>query len=136
MLDIVARILATGAFGDGPVSDALLESFSIHARALLQFFFPINPKADDVLAEDYFAGTEEWERLRGPQPHALEQVNRRVGKEVAHLTYARLGISEEAKQWRILEITEALTDVAKRFRASVKTELLSPQRWRVQEPDA
>src|SRR5688572_21299671 len=94
MLDSLARLLGLGAFGHGPVSNALLESFSIHARALLQFFFPMSPKSDDVLAEDYFGGTAAWEAVRGAEPAALNQVNRRVGKEVAHLTYARLGLSD------------------------------------------
>jgi hypothetical protein len=136
MLDSVARILALGALGQGTVSNALLESFSIHARALLQFFFPLSPKSDDVLAEDYFSGTVAWETVRGPQPEALNQVNRRVGKEVAHLTYTRLGLSEEAKQWRILEVSQALSDVAMRFRTNVKPELLSPKRWVSERPDA
>jgi hypothetical protein len=53
MLESVERLLTLGAFGPGPVSNALLESFSVHARALSQFFFPVTPKSDDVLAEDF-----------------------------------------------------------------------------------
>ncbi len=32
MVDSVARILALGAFGDGPVTNALLESVTLHAQ--------------------------------------------------------------------------------------------------------
>jgi hypothetical protein len=126
MLDRVASLLAHSAFGEGPVRNALLESFTMHARVLLQFFFPKAPRPDDVLAEDYFGGRVAWETVRGTMPVALSQIDARVGKEVAHLTYARLSVADEAKAWKILEIAAALSDVAAVFSKNVNAEALAP----------
>lgn len=127
MLDRVANLLALGAFGEGAMTNALLESFTMHARALFQFFFPKAPRHDDVLAEDYFGGRDAWEAVRGTTPVALSQVDVRVGKEVAHLTYARLSVTEEAKGWKILEIAAALSEVAAVFRTHVNAAALGPR---------
>jgi hypothetical protein len=46
--------LTSGLIGQGIIGNALLESFTIHARALLDFLYPENPWPDDVIAEDFF----------------------------------------------------------------------------------
>ena len=71
MLGRTARLLAMGVFGDGPVKNAVLESFTIHARALLQFFFPSNPRSDDVIAADFLSNAVVWEDARGAMPPIL-----------------------------------------------------------------
>src|SRR5437762_5482408 len=65
MLDRTARLLAMGAFGEGPVRNAILESFTIHARGLIQFFFPKQPRRDDMLAADFLPSVAAWEAARG-----------------------------------------------------------------------
>jgi hypothetical protein len=136
MMDRVASGLASGVFGEGPVANALLESFTLHARGLLQFFFPKAPRDDDVLAQDYFGGKPAWEDVRGDMPPALSQIDFRVGKEVAHLTYARLSVRDEAKGWDIREIAAALTDVAVAFRTHVNPDALGHRFHKSQQPDA
>jgi hypothetical protein len=37
-----------------------LESFVIHARALLQFLYAETPRPDDVIAEDFFEDPSAW----------------------------------------------------------------------------
>jgi hypothetical protein len=127
MLDRLAHLLALSAFGEGPVANALLESFAMHARNLLQFFdVPEKPREDDVLAEDYFGSSEAWESVRGAVPSALRGIAVRVGKEVAHLTYARLKVTEEVKGWRFLEIASAVIHLARQFEAHVDPAYLGP----------
>ncbi len=126
MLDTTARILAIEAFGEGPVRNALLESFTIHARGLLQFFFPNQPRPDDALAVDFLPSASAWETARGDMPPILVDLAARVGKEVAHLTYGRLLVTPDSKPWHFLAVAEALSVVAKTFRSMVPGNLLGP----------
>src|SRR5678816_3490620 len=93
MFGTLARALTSGVFGDGPINNAVLESFTVHARVLLDFLFDPKPRQDDVVAEDFFPETTKWVQIRGDIPPILQQVESRVGKEVAHLTYARLVVT-------------------------------------------
>src|SRR5262245_11022059 len=78
MFVTLARAMATGVFGAGPINNAALESFTVHARVLLDFLFAECPRPDDVVAEDFFVTAEEWPRIRGDMPPVLKQVNARV----------------------------------------------------------
>jgi hypothetical protein len=55
-------------------------------------------------------------------------VAKRVGKEVAHLTYGRLAVTPEAKLWPFPEIAEALNGVLGVFIDSIPKDLLG-DRW-------
>src|SRR6476620_6674648 len=96
----LANGLASGIFGEGPIVNALLESFVIHVRAIMDFLYAEIPQSDDVIAEDVFASPEEWKNMRPMLSEALSQATRRAGKEIAHLTYARLDVTPETKPWR------------------------------------
>jgi len=133
MFDATGRALGGGLFGPGPATNAFLESFTIHTRALLQFLFPKDPKPDDVLAEDYFENPSAWLELRGELPEALGIVNRRVGKEIAHLTYARLDVTPETKGWNIPVIWEAVLRLMQTFAKNAPRGQLGPS-WQAPDP--
>src|SRR5258706_9091666 len=62
-LDMVLGLAALLRHGvaDRRASNACLESLAIHARALIDFFDPgQNPRADDVLAQDFFDRPGDW----------------------------------------------------------------------------
>lgn len=99
---------------DWVARNALLESFTLHARALLDFFYGRRRKKDDALASDFFE-EDAWEQSRPPMAGTLSDVNRRVGKEIAHLTYSRANVTEEAKGWPIVPMYLALASVFGRF---------------------
>ena len=48
MFSTITQTLALGAFGPGPVNNACLESFAIHARVLLAFFYAQDPRECDA----------------------------------------------------------------------------------------
>jgi hypothetical protein len=103
-------------------SNAMIELFTIHARALQDFLYA-TPRGDDVSAADGFpAGV--WESIRGPEPGVLVDARRRTGKEIAHLTYARLERTEENKLWPHQEILDALRTPLFRFQARVNEALV------------
>ena len=98
------------------VINALLESFTIHLRALIDFIWePLNIWEDDAIACDFFNSTEQWKKVRPDFPAALEPARSRTGKEVAHLTYARMEVTPETKGWNIGEMTEAMVRALKVF---------------------
>jgi hypothetical protein len=115
MFHQTAAELIAGRFGEGVVRNALLESFTVHARILLQFFFPASPGDDEVLAAHFFGDTTEWRKLRGAVPASLEKVRSRVGKEIAHLTFDRVEIGPEAKLWHIADMLLEMNGVVAKF---------------------
>jgi len=125
MFDATARALMTGVFGQSVARNAFLESFGIHTRILKEFFHPSGAKDNTVLAEHYFADPMTWRNLRGRLPKALK-VDRRVGTEIAHLTYDRLDVSPEAGHWNILEIWEAMGQLITAFVQHVPPQHLAP----------
>ncbi|MFO0982973.1 MAG: hypothetical protein U1E76_14800 [Planctomycetota bacterium] len=106
---------AYGSAGNPTVQNALLESFAIHVRVLVAFFYddPNPSRPDDVLAEEYFVNPATWRDGRPACPEPLVRVRSRTGKEVAHLTYVRASVVE--KEPPFAEIVRALDRVVARF---------------------
>jgi len=124
MLTSVANGLASGIAGQGPIANALLESFVIHVRAIMDFLYAEKPQSDDVIAEDFFVSPEQWTRIRPALSDVLSQAKRRAGKEVAHLTYARLDVTPESKGLRFIEIAKEVAAVVDIFLKNVPKEKL------------
>jgi hypothetical protein len=126
MLESLAQAMASGVFGQGVLNNAVLESFTLHTRILLDFLYAKEaPRSDDVIAEDFFQDPEQWKSVRPEKSETLNMIHTRVGKEVAHLTYARLKVTPEAKQWPFLQIANELRAVFNKFLEIVPKELLA-----------
>lgn len=127
MFELLAKVLATDLVGKGVLRNALLESFTIHARVLLDFLFDEKPRHDDVVAADFFVDRDAPAHWRPEMPAALSEVDRRVGKEVAHLTYARLELTDESKRWHFRQIAAELHHLLTQFARSVDPSLLAEE---------
>lgn len=90
------------------ITNALLESFAIHLRALIDFLWERDVKPDDALAKDFFETPNQWQEMRPVIPAVFSSVRKRVGKEIAHITYARLHVEPEAKPWPITEMAQEM----------------------------
>jgi len=112
--------------GEGVLHNATLESITVHARALYEFFYGDNPRSEDAVADDFLGGEGRWTDLRGAAAPILESVRRRVGTEIAHLTYGRLEVTPEAKEWSLSEIMRAFDEVLGTFLRNVPAERLGP----------
>jgi hypothetical protein len=124
MLMALAQAMASGISAQGWLTNALLESFVIHFRALVDFFYPPpTAKPDDVLATDFFDDPGEWERVRPPLSEALKRGRGRAHKEIAHLTYARQEVTPETKPWAFVEIANEMGTLMQLFRETAKMEL-------------
>ena len=98
--------------GDDVLWDALVESFLIHFRALVDFLF-LRPSNDDVAAKHYVPSGADMHTC---VPPSLRRLKRRVHKEVAHLTYARTLRSEpEDREWPFLDIARKLGEELRDF---------------------
>jgi len=128
MLTSVAHAIASGMSSNGWLLNALLESFVIHFRALLDFFYPAeNPKQDDVLAKDYFDDGG-WDKIKPKLSDALAKEKVRAHKEIAHLTYARLNVTPETKNWAFIDIANEMNAVMEVFLKHVPKARLG-SRW-------
>lgn len=113
MLRETAAALQGKGIGPRSFRNALLETFLIHYRNLLDFFYADKKHwlRHDVKAADYVADAREW-RARRPRMDKEASSNReRVNAQLAHLTYRRLRYDQ--RNWsdrRMLRQIEELLD--------------------------
>jgi hypothetical protein len=104
------------------VEMALVESFAMHARALVDFFFREKGRSDDAFASHFFSHRT-WEKLRLSQGPWISEVRQpaldRFGKEIAHLNYHRVTLAEQARGWPVVQIAGAIGEVLWVFGANV-----------------
>ena len=108
MLTTLARELSTGIAGQ----------VVIHNEC---------PRPDDVIAEDFLPAPDEWAKIRSPKTELLKTIHKRVGKEAAHLTYARLHVTPETKGWAFLQIEKDIGAALSRFLEVAPKSLLGPR---------
>jgi hypothetical protein len=103
MLVDCSRKLATTQHSDCVTHNALVESRALHARNLIDFFTFTRETAreDDLVSSDFGLPT-------APISNA-DQIRRRVGKQVAHLTMERfLDHEADSKAWSQHELRPLL----------------------------
>ncbi len=128
MLTEMARVMASGTTYERAIKNSFIESFTIHARVLLKFLYDENPRLDDVIADDFFPTSQEWKEVRPEMTKILKKIYGRVGKEVAHLTYARQDVTPETKPWNYPQIAHDIMVSFNEFLRIVPEEFLG-QRW-------
>lgn len=92
---------------------ALLESWVLHVRNLIDFFYAPKRLDDIVMVE--FASDEDGIGDFPDITTELERARERANKEMAHLTYSRVGKSEADRQWAVGLITVQLIERMKAF---------------------
>jgi hypothetical protein len=115
---LVLRIGEMLIVGEYPqwLMNAAVESFGIHVRAQLEFLYADSRKFDDDgIALDLVRNGEEWRATRGKRPRLLVEVAQRANKEIAHITFHRVALDEQARQWHVGNVHEALARVLKLF---------------------
>lgn len=102
---------------EGFAHNAILESFAIHVRNLIEFFFNDTQKYnDDVLADHYFDHEKnEWKNIRPIQSPLLKSTIKQAHKQIAHLTYSRNNFSDDQKLWRFVNIVDEIENVMKNY---------------------
>lgn len=74
------------------LSNALLHAFLLAARSLLGFLYSDQPRASDIIAEDYFDDPDQWRRDRlVPEPEMENgELVGLISKRLVHLTWDRI----------------------------------------------
>lgn len=96
---------------------AVLEAFLLHARNIIFFFYKseASGQPDDAVAENFFSNPKHWQQVRGKKPSLIENVQTRMGKNLAHLTYKRLGLTDKERKWPCDDIYSHLITLLKLF---------------------
>jgi len=134
MLRGTMTLLATGTIGQSLLSNALIESFTVHARVLIHFLYPSErPHPTDVLAEDFF-NAGDWVEKRPDEPEVFRAARGRVNKEIAHLTYDRQFVTPELKGWNFVTLGNAILEIMQFFMGAIPKQLLG-SRWQQVDPE-
>lgn len=120
--DLTVKLMNRHHRDDPVVENALLESFGIHSRNLIDFLWLGRPMKDtDAIASDYVI---DWKAPA--MSERLSGVKDRVGKEMVHLSYKRLDV--EHKGWQVLGIGPEITSAFGAFAMAVPTDRV-PDGW-------
>jgi hypothetical protein len=110
---------------DQVVENALLMSFGVHNRNLIDFLWLDQPMKDtDALARDW---VDAWEAPA--MSEHLAKVKNRVGKEMVHLSYNRLDVPDDEKGWTVLGIGPEVIGAFAKFATEAPDDLV-PDGWR------
>ena len=129
MFERLALGMASGIAGEGVINNALMESFVIHLRVLLDFFYTDKTEQDDIIAAHFFIDPEIWKKARPDKTPLLLEAEKRANKEVAHLTYTRLDKTPEQKNWEFLLILSDVNKVKEAFLNILPPRHLLGERW-------
>ena len=123
MMKDVAILLSAGHQYSRIVGNALVESYVIHARALIMFLYYAPREDDDVMAVNYFPDGE-WQKMHPEMPPVLRKTLERANKEVAHLTTFRIGKELVEKRWEHRFIARGIFDIFRVFFDEVSATLM------------
>jgi len=108
--------------------NAYVESFAIHLRSLLDFFYSDSQQAhkEDVLAEHYFKDPSYWNNNRPKLSDTeISRIKGRIGTEIAHLSYKRILLSDADKLWPFIKLKMYVLNALDVFIDHVDRKLLS-----------
>jgi hypothetical protein len=107
----------------GTETSAFVESFGVHLRNLIDFFYR-EGRGNDVTAQDFLEATATW---KPGEPAILTKAHQRANKELNHLTQARISGSPPEKAWDTAALLKEIDLVAKVFAAKASTKKLHPE---------
>jgi hypothetical protein len=118
MFTTLANGLSSGVFGENnPLGDAVIDSFILHTKTLMDFFYSKdNPRPDQVIAEDFFPSPETWQELRPKKTELIKAVEARmaearIAQESARLTYTKQDTIPGDRLWYLIPIINELSNV-------------------------
>lgn len=107
------------------VDNAVLESFAIHLRNLLDFFYPDRVTDDDIVAADYYPSGSLPADFP-PKSQHLNEAEIRAHKQVSHLTTKRLPANHEGKAWHVMPLMCDMAKIVGVFITTASSERLHP----------
>jgi hypothetical protein len=105
------------------MSSVLLESYVVHLRTLIEFFY-FKPKDGYVRAADFFASAGEW---RPTKTTRLSAALARSSGEANHLTWDRKNDTPPDKEWDVTGLRDDIDAVARDFATKALSGRLHPE---------
>jgi hypothetical protein len=105
---------------------ALLESWVLHVRNVIDFLYPVRPRETDVIAAD-FHQEGAWSALCPTISSSLQEAKRRADKELAHMTTGRIAGTPPEKVWEVSALAAELTPLMRLFADKAVASRLSPR---------
>ena len=97
-----------------------VESFAIHVRNAIEFFYVDDPRPTDIRAEHYVRGGVVWPTMRPRAlPGLLGNSYIRAHKQVAHLTIERATAAPQDFEWPVDEIMSLLNGKLTDFKGAI-----------------
>lgn len=126
MLCAVAANIADGKVtGDWGSMNAHIESFAIHCRNMIFFFYAHDPankaglaRDNDILAVDFFKKDADWTGVCPPISTILVDAKPKADKQVAHITEQRRELNQPTgpiAPWQIGDIVRDIARVVEAF---------------------
>jgi hypothetical protein len=103
--------------------NALLESFAIRTRVLLEFFFDKKPGPNGARVFQFCLDGQWVVKI----PKVLKPINWRASSEIAHASFVRIRHSEETRKWNTRAITQALEELVWEFARVARPELIDQE---------
>ena len=132
----IARHLSTSAIPGSRVSNnAHVESFAIHSRALLCFFFGQDTESGfscrktDVLATRFFNESDQWAVQWSQHTPLVDHAKQQADKHVAHITTHRRGVNHlggAESIWQLGQIAQMFVRLMTAFLDTVPKGNLAP----------
>ena len=98
------------------LTNLLVQSFAIHCRNLVNFFYPTKPpQHDDVVAAYFFPGKRFPPSFPAKASPTLEGARTRADKQVSHLTTRRIAGTPPEKRWPARELLSEFRDLLLEF---------------------
>lgn len=89
------------------LSNALIESFTLHTRILLEFLYPKEKiRKNDIVGYHYFNNQEEYYKYIPKRSIDIENMIQEISKMAAHLTTFRIENNKERKRWNLIIIKQ------------------------------
>ena len=126
MLYGVVEILLDGV-EDLYVYNALLESFVLHTSVMLDFFYRPAKEFDDARALHYVRDVKAWKEFLPVFNTKFGDFTRKRNKEVMHLTFKRLKVEPQEKQWGVRKLTKEIKKLMDAFLEQADPERLHPR---------
>jgi hypothetical protein len=89
-----------------------VEGFALHLKNLLEFLYPANSDANNVVAANYVA---DWDAKRPAITRRLDSARTRAVGELHPLTVQRIGRGAGGREWDFDGISEDLRNVVSTF---------------------
>ncbi len=122
----LVRLGAPSSADGTHLGNALIESFVVHLRNVIDFLYLDRPKPTDVVAGHFF-DPNVWHGLRPPISSTLEAARVRANKEIAHLTTDRITGSPPEKAWDFKGLAVEIKPSMRLFAERALATRLSPR---------